>query len=626
MKKKYTIIIALLITFKVFAQPTISLSSFSTGYASLTDIANCGDSRLFITQQKGKIIICDSLGVKRTTPFIDLASIVSQGGGERGLLGLAFHPNYKQNGYFYINYTRQSDGATRVSRFSVNPVDSNLALPNSELNLLTITQPYTNHNGGNLDFGPDGYLYIGMGDGGSAGDPQNYAQNKLSKLGKMLRIDVNGAQPYSVPASNPFVGNSAYAPEIWAYGLRNPWKWSFDRITGDLWIGDVGQDVYEEVDFQAANSAGGENYGWRCYEGLNHPYNTTGCLSASTYVPPIFEYNHTSTSSCSVTGGIVYRGATHQSLFGYYLVADYCSGRFWWVRKESNGTFTNGIFTGVTTGSFVSFGENYLGDMYVATAATTNSIIYKINAPNPCPVAFINSNDSVSYCPGASTRLVALRSNGLSYQWSLNGVALAGATNYWIDANQPGNYSITVTNGPGCSATSSLVNAIVNTSPEIILSGYSAIYNPGFENDTIITNIPTAQVFINGLAGNIISENLLVEGYNNITVTLTDSEGCTWSQIDSVLFTTNVNIFEAKASNSILFPNPVVKGNIVKIGNSTNFISNVQLFDVTGKQITINNYNPTQKTFSTQGLNAGIYTIKFATDNNFYTQRLMIIE
>jgi glucose/arabinose dehydrogenase len=621
MRNKYLLLTALFFTIKSFAQPTISLSSFSTGYSLLSDIANCGDSRLFVTQQRGRIIICDSLGVKRTTPFLNLTSTVSSGGSERGLLGLAFHPNYKQNGYFYVNYTRQSDGATRVSRFSVDPADSNLALPGSELNLLTITQPYSNHNGGNLDFGPDGYLYIGMGDGGSGGDPDNYSQNKLSRLGKMLRIDVNGTQPYSVPASNPFVGNSAYAPEIWSLGLRNPWKWSFDRITGDMWIGDVGQNEVEEIDFQLANSNGGENYGWRCYEGST-PYNTSGCLSASNYDFPIFEYDHTPTNSCSVTGGMVYRGATHQSLFGYYLLADYCSGRFWWVKRNTNGTFTNGIFTGVTTGSYVSFGENYLGDMFVATG----SVISRINAPNPCPVAFITGSDSVSFCEGSTERIVALRANGLSYQWSLNGSPLSGETNYWIDATTAGDYSITVTNSTGCSATSSLVNAIVNTSPEIILSGYSAIYNPGFENDTILTNFPTAQVFINGTAGNVISENLLVEGYNNITVSLTDNEGCTWTQIDSVLFTVDVNIFEAKASNSIVFPNPVVKGNNVKIGNGTNFISNVQLFDVTGKQITINNYNPTQKTFSTQGLNAGIYTIKFATDNNFYTQRLMIIE
>jgi glucose/arabinose dehydrogenase len=621
MKNKYLILFALLVALKSFAQPTISLSSFSTGYSLLSDIANCGDSRLFVTQQRGRIIICDSLGVKRTTPFLNLTSTVSSSGSERGLLGLAFHPNYKQNGYFYVNYTRQSDGATRVSRFSVDPADSNLALPSSELNLLTITQPYSNHNGGNLDFGPDGYLYIGMGDGGSGGDPDNYSQNKLSRLGKMLRIDVDGTQPYSVPASNPFVGNSAYAPEIWSLGLRNPWKWSFDRITGDMWIGDVGQNEIEEIDFQLANSAGGENYGWRCYEGST-PYNTSGCLSASNYDSPIFEYDHTSTNSCSVTGGMVYRGATHQSLFGYYLLADYCSGRFWWVKRETNGTFTNGIFTGVTTGSYVSFGENYLGDMFVATG----SVISRINAPNPCPVAFITGNDSVSFCEGSTERIVALRANGLSYQWSLNGSPLSGETNYWIDATAAGDYSITVTNSTGCSATSSLVNAIVNTSPEIILSGYSAIYNPGFENDTILTNFPTAQVFINGTAGNVISENLLIEGYNNITVSLTDNEGCTWTKIDSVLFTVDVNILETKASNSIVFPNPVVKGNNVKIGNGTNFISNVQLFDVTGKQITINNYNPTQKTFSTQGLNAGIYTIKFATENNFYTQRLMIIE
>ena len=625
MRNKYLILVALFISLKSFAQPTISLSSFSTAYALLTDIANCGDSRLFVTQQRGRIIICDSLGVKRTTPFLNITTLVSSSGNERGLLGMAFHPNYKDNGYFYVNYTRQSDGATRVSRFSVNPADSNVALPTSELNLLTIAQPYSNHNGGNLDFGPDGYLYIGMGDGGSGGDPENYSQNKLSRLGKMLRIDVNGTQPFSVPASNPFVGNSAYLPEIWATGLRNPWKWSFDKITGDMWIGDVGQNAIEEVDFQVSNSLGGENYGWRCYEG-NSTYNTNGCLALSNYIFPIFQYNHSSTSptSCSITGGIVYRGATHQSLFGYYLVADYCSGRFWWIKRETNGTSTNGIFTGVTTGSFISFGENYLGDMYVGTS----SIIYKINAPTPCPVAYILGNQNITNCQGSSTRLVALRANGLSYQWSSNGSPIASETNYWIDANAQGTYSITVTNSTGCSATSTDINVTIAANPNLNLFGFATEYGPLSLNDTILVNVPSTEILINNVVStdNIIYAADLNNGWNYITANYTDTNGCTWNAIDSVFFDASVRTTSFEEKNVSIIPNPSTKGGNVTISGDFKSISNLMVFDINGKQIIVKGFNPTQKTFSTQGLNAGIYTLKFATENNFYTQRLMIIE
>lgn len=699
MKNKYLILIGLLITITAFSQPQITLNSFSTGYSSPTDIANCGDSRLFIVQQRGKIFICDSLGVKRTTPFLDITSLVNQTGNERGLLGLTFHPNYKQNGYFYVNYTRSSDGATRVSRFSVNANDSNLAVVSSELNLLTIAQPFSNHNGGNLDFGPDGYLYIGMGDGGSADDPNGNSQNGLSKLGKMLRINVDSGTPYSVPTDNPFVGNSSFNPEIWAYGLRNPWRWSFDKITGDLWIGDVGQNLYEEVDFQLANSTGGQNYGWRCFEGLNH-VNTNvtqvGCPAVSSTTPPIFEYSHSTPNGCSITGGEVYRGALYSSLFGYYLVTDYCSGRVWWIQRQANGTFTNGIINSFLTNNYVSFGHDYLGEMYLIAA--TSGVIYKINAPNPCPEAFITGNDSASYCQGSSTRLIALRGRGLSYQWNLNGVAISGENRYWIDANQPGLYSITVTNSVNCSNTSTDVfveeltlpipsitpsgnnilcpgdtlivvasggvnyewgtdanndtlnvfsagnySAVViaengcfaqtdtvfvtmSQDPNLLLSGYQQTYVAPVPNDVIVSNLSNTQIFINGVETNSISSSTLVDGNNIISGVFTDANNCVWNFTDTINANFSVNIKNQGIQSFSIIPNPVSKGNSFTINGNFKSISSIQLFDIAGKQIEIKNLNSTQKSFSTAGLNAGIYTIKFYSENVLYTKQLMIIE
>jgi glucose/arabinose dehydrogenase len=272
MKKLYISLIAMmLMKLSIVSAQQISITTFSGSFSLPIAIENCGDSRLFIVQQRGIIYIVDSLGVRVTTPFINLSSIVSQSGGERGLLGLAFHPNYKQNGYFYVNYTTTaSPGATRISRFSVSANDSNVANPSSELILMSINQDFANHNGGTLRFGPDGYLYIGMGDGGSGNDPNNRAQNPQSYLGKFLRIDVDNPQPplnYGIPADNPFVGNSAYLPEIWAIGMRNPWKFSFDFLLGDLWSGDVGQNALEEINREPLSLGGGHNYGWRCYEG-----------------------------------------------------------------------------------------------------------------------------------------------------------------------------------------------------------------------------------------------------------------------------------------------------------------------------------------------------------------------
>ncbi|MEW5677487.1 PQQ-dependent sugar dehydrogenase [Flavobacterium enshiense] len=345
---------------------SVGLQSFATGFAAPVEITHCGDNRLFVVEQDGRIKILNANGTVNTTPFLNITALTNQSG-EQGLLGLAFHPNYATNGFFYVNYTRISDGATVIARYSVDVGNPNIANPTGTI-LLTIAQPFSNHNGGTLKFGPDGYLYIGMGDGGSGGDPGNRAQNINELLGKMLRIDVNSGALYSNPAGNPYLG-VAGADEIWAIGLRNPWKFSFDRQTGELWIADVGQSLYEEVN-RAAATESGLNYGWRCYEG-NSAYNTTGCPPQNTMKAPLFVTNH-SNGFCSITGGYVYRGTQFPNFQGNYFFSDYCKAQIGMSDASGNVTFSP-TFSG---NNFVSFGEDVNGELYVASIG--NGTIYKI--------------------------------------------------------------------------------------------------------------------------------------------------------------------------------------------------------------------------------------------------------
>lgn len=333
---------------------------FASGLSNPVCITNAGDSRLFVVDQAGLIRIVDSTGKVNTQPFFDIRSRVVFGG-ERGLLGLAFHPEYKTNGFFYVNYVGPGD-ITTISRFKVNSGNTEIADPASELKLLTINQPFANHNGGTLCFGPDGYLYIGMGDGGSGGDPGNRSQNPLLLLGKMLRIDVNNGNLYAIPSTNPFRNSATTLPEIWATGLRNPWKFSFDRLTGDLWIADVGQNAFEEVNFQQASSPGGENYGWRCYEG-NATYNTSGCLPATSLTFPVYVYPQS--ADCSVTGGYVFRGDVSSAYYGYYFFTDYCSDRIWTLHKVEDN-WVKEDFGQYSGNNFSTFGEDASGQLYVA--------------------------------------------------------------------------------------------------------------------------------------------------------------------------------------------------------------------------------------------------------------------
>jgi glucose/arabinose dehydrogenase len=317
--------------------------------------ANGDSSRLFIVEQPGTIRIWRE-GQLLPQPFLDIQDLVNDEASERGLLGLAFHPDYPNNGQFFVNYT-DVNGDTVVARYRVSD-DPDRADPASAQTVLAVDQPYANHNGGDLVFGPDGYLYIGLGDGGSAGDPQNNAQNLGSLLGKMLRIDVN-QDPYGVPNDNPFVQQGGARPEIWAYGLRNPWRYSFDRATRDLFIADVGQNQIEEVDFQPADSRGGENYGWRFMEGSG-PYKGS---APDGLIPPVTEYTHAE-GGCSITGGYVYRGQALPALDGVYFFGDYCTGYIWSLRRTASGAWEKQLF--LESGLRISsFGEDPAGELYV---------------------------------------------------------------------------------------------------------------------------------------------------------------------------------------------------------------------------------------------------------------------
>lgn len=532
------------------AQPSINLVQFSTGFTSPVDMAHCGDSRLFVVQKAGRIIIVDSTGTRRTTPFLNITSLVSQTGNERGLLGLAFHPNYKQNGYFYVNYTRSSDGATRVSRFSVNPNDSNLALANSEVNLLTITQPFSNHNGGNLEFGQDGYLYIGMGDGGSANDPQNNSQNNSSLLGKMLRIDVNSGSPYGIPADNPNANSTTLPKEIWSKGLRNPWRFSFDKHTGDLWIADVGQNAWEEIDFEAADAQGGRDYGWRCFEGnVTTPgISQAGCPSFASTTAPVYVMDHNQ-GNCSVTGGYVYRGAQMNNTFGYYLCTDYCSGRFWWIKKNGN-TFNNGLVNTFLTNQYVALGEDMYGELYVVGNA--NGIIYRITTANPCPVALIMEEDTIHYCAGAGTQLEALRGRGLTYTWTRNGVP-ANTNIYVLNANQPGDYQVTVSNSAGCSSTSQTVHLIEDPSPT--LNYTLSVPGPLCEGDTTVLNLNGGDYYVYNGNQNIPSSQIITGDFSHY-VSAVNSFGCKDSTLIEIIKYEYPNfLISSTLTNNILCEN-----------------------------------------------------------------------
>jgi glucose/arabinose dehydrogenase len=429
----------LLFPFIATAQFNLNLESYATGFNKPVAIVSAGDERLFIVQQNGTIRILDGNGDLLPTPFISIS--VNFGANEQGMLGMVFHPDYANNGYFYVNHTAGSgDGFNRIARYSVDPNDPNKADPNSLFEILTVTQPEWNHNGGNLAFGPDGYLYIGFGDGGSGGDPWGNGQNTQTMLGKMLRIDVDGGSPYAIPSSNPYINDPDILDEIWAVGMRNPWRYSFDRHTGDLWIGDVGQNAKEEIDFIAAADvvAGGFNFGWDCREG-DVAYQPNNCLAGVAFTEPVAFYK-VSNFCNSVTGGFVYRSCEYPDMYGRYFYADYCNGLIWSLTPDGNGGWINEEVYENASFDISSFGEDHEGNLYVARHG--NGAIYKLTSDYEWADIFYDEpNDQIVAAGGFE-----------GYQWYKDNTLLPGQTNQILTGFQAlgnGNYYCQLTYGLG---------------------------------------------------------------------------------------------------------------------------------------------------------------------------------
>lgn len=412
--------------------PEVDFQSFiPSGLNDPVRLVPSEDGNLFILEQAhGDVEIYDLAGVHQGK-FLDVSSIISTGS-ERGLLGFAFHPDYLTNGKFYLNYTNTS-GDTHISEWSVsaNPLVADAA---SEVVLMTIDQDFSNHNGGHIAFGPDGYLYIGMGDGGSGNDPNGRAQDHGSLLGKMLRIEVPGTGVYTIPASNPFVADGSTEDEIWAIGVRNPWNFSFDSQTGDLWIGDVGQDSWEEIDFQPAASAGGENYGWRCWEG-DAEHITSAC-SGITHTGPVAAHEHTGFSGwCSITGGAVYRGSDYPGMQGYYLYTDYCYGEIHAVKDDGAGGFDGYALN--TTGNFgyTDIVEGLDGTMYIVNInGSVSKLVDNCNIQPELTLAGTDLN-------------IDLAVNG--YTWFVDGVEVPAETTAYLSPTTGGEY-ICLVDDAGC--------------------------------------------------------------------------------------------------------------------------------------------------------------------------------
>jgi glucose/arabinose dehydrogenase len=453
----------------------LALVPWAEGLEAAVDVANCGDDRLFVVRQNGLIsIVTDSMTVL-PTPFLDLTGAVVFAG-EQGLLGMAFDPGYATNGIFYVNYVSAVGGPhSRISRFTVSS-DANVADPTSEEIIYMVDQPYTNHNGGDLEFGPDGYLYIAWGDGGGAGDPDGNAQDLSDPLGDIIRIDVSDTSvPYAVPADNPYVGVAGIAPEIWSSGLRNPYRFGFDRANGDMWIGDVGQGEWEEVDHVVAGGGGGENFGWRCYEGFE-PYDLTGCEAAEEYDAPVVVQYNGGNGWCAVIGGRVYRGAQYPALTGYYIYTDFCLGEFWTISQPTPGEYLNeGALTSNTISGWSGIGEDAAGELYATNLNT--GMLYKI--VDACPM----EQPTITFVDGD-----LVSSPAAAYQWYLNGQLIDGATDQVYTPVANGEYIVVADMINGCSLKSDVYTLL--TTGMGTANAYPPLLQPNPANEYLVITCP----------------------------------------------------------------------------------------------------------------------------------------
>lgn len=593
-------ILTLVIT-AVSAQPAFDLVNFASGFSSPVDIANAGDDRLFIVERAGYIKISDLDGNVLPGNFLDIHTQIESGYQEQGLLGLAFHPNYAENGYFFVNYI-DNDGNTVIARFSVSAGDENVADAASEVIIYTAIQPFSNHNGGCLKFGPDGYLYFGLGDGGSGGDPGNRAQNPLNKLGKMHRIDVDGGSPYSIPADNPFALALDTLPEIWAIGYRNPWRFSFDNLTGNMWVGDVGQNLQEEIDVEQA-ADGGHNYGWRCYEGFDE-FNGTGCADEGTYTFPILQYPHNySTGGFSVSGGFVYRGTEYPGMYGFYMFADYVSGNWWWVNADAGAPYyyerVDDVKTNISCFGVDKNGEIYCADLFYG-------IIYHVT--DACG-EFVISTSSTDYAcgvaDGTATVVIAAGEAPFTIEWS------NGATDETATGLTPGTYTVTVSDNAGCERTAVVVVGEV----------------PGFEVNIIYDGSSTLtadggtswQWYFNGeIIPGATNESYTVISGGPYYVVATDANGCTAT---SEIFEVPDNIENLFQYTITVSPNPVQEMFTVHVAGNFNNNLNMRILNVNGQTIYSRNLVINEVAsginIDTKNWASGIYIVGlFNKDNN----------
>ncbi|MEZ5013684.1 MAG: PQQ-dependent sugar dehydrogenase [Chitinophagales bacterium] len=610
MRRLSTLIISIsMLMVSLRAQPVLQLETYATGLSNPVAIENAGDGRLFIVERLGYIRIVNPGGVLAPGYFLDIHNQIESGYQEQGLLGLAFHPDYTSNGYFYVYYTDES-GNTVISRFSVSVDDPDVADPGSELVIYTASQPFVNHNGGCIHFGPDNYLYFGLGDGGSAGDPGNRAQNPLNKLGKMHRIDVDGGTPYAIPADNPFATAIDTLNEIWAIGYRNPWRWSFDALTHNMWVADVGQNLHEEIDVEDAGS-GGHNYGWRCYEGLSE-FNTALCGDAADYVFPIFDYPHNfTTGGFSITGGYVYRGTEFPGMYGYYLCADYVSGNWWWVNADGPLPYDHERVDDVQT-DISSFGVDSAGEMYCANLA--NGSIYHIT--DACG-AFAISTLVTDYSCGVTDGSIDLTINAGTAPYAIDWST--GETTEDIGGLAPGTYTVTVTDAAGCARSAT---AVVKDIPVFtvnisatgnVLSADAGVSWQWYLNGEIITEA-TGEVY-----------TAMANG--DYYVIATDANGCmaTSDTINLIVNSVAQQTFEQYCT---MFPNPVQ--DVLHVEYSGTLACNLQCFDATGRSISLP--VPFQQMQSgtyildVHAFQTGIYLFYFQTEAGDVAIRTLVVE
>lgn len=618
------LICGFLIPLSLLAQPqSLSLDQFASGFSNPVDITHAGDERIFVVEKVGRIWILDQNGNPNGTAFLDISNRVNSGG-ERGLLGLAFHPDYANNGYFYVYYIDSNNG-TQISRFSVSSGNPDLADSNSEVFVLSFGQPFSNHNGGDLDFDLDGNLLISSGDGGSGGDPQNNGQNKSSLLGKILRIDVNGT-PYAIPPGNPYYNFSAITrDEIMATGLRNPWRMDVDPVSGNLWIGDVGQDDFEEIDYLEIDPRREENnFGWRCYE-ANAPFNVANCGPASAYTAPVYAYVNNSSNGCSITGGAIYRGARYQNLWGHYFFGDYCTGNLWYTPfDDNNQSFGQTVLLNTYNYNFSCFGEDFYGQIYALDH--DSGVIYRFADTTCTPQAHIQGA-STQYACDSTFELAAYAHPGLNYQWYFNGNPISGATDSIYTATQAGQYSVEVSNGP-CSDVSTPVQLNLGALKPTIY-GLASSYDTA-DPSVFLTGLPPGGTFSGpGISStNLFDPSSAGPGTHLITYTYDDGQGCMGTDtLDTFIGT--VGISEGTPTQKLrVYPVPASNQLWLEflLANGANI--QVELLDPVGRRVwSQSEYRlPGENRFSISvaGFPAGLYVLRLGIGDEFLQQKVLI--